>query len=58
MRQRRESAMNALVAELREAATIEENLDVLGQIRLDIPEGDSPTTEGLRPAPAPAGAPN
>lgn len=42
-RDRRESRIQALIDELRAEADVEENLDMLDHVRLDLPEGDSPT---------------
>jgi parvulin-like peptidyl-prolyl isomerase len=42
-RERREEAIQALITRLRAESDVEEHLDVLGEVRLDLPEGDSPT---------------
>lgn len=42
-RERRETAIQELIEELRAESDVEENLDMLSQVRLDLPEGDSPT---------------
>jgi peptidyl-prolyl cis-trans isomerase C len=42
-RQRNEEAVQRLIDELRAEADVQENLDLLGEVRLEIPEGDSPT---------------
>ncbi|HEY8430686.1 MAG TPA: peptidylprolyl isomerase [Sandaracinaceae bacterium] len=58
-RQRREEAIQRLVDELRAEADVEENLDLLGEVRLDLPEGDSPTIRHpqLEPATRPSQQP-
>lgn len=56
-RDRREQAIQELIDELRAEADVEENLDVLGEVQLDLPEGDSPTTNPqLVPPGGPSGA--
>lgn len=42
-RERRESGIQRLIDELRAEADVEENLDMLGHVRIDLPEGNSPT---------------
>lgn len=42
-RERREQAIQALIDELRAESDVEENFDVLREVRLDLPEGNSPT---------------
>lgn len=67
-RQRSEEAVQRLIDELRADADVQENLELLRDVRLDLPEGDSPTVvhpqrevgagmSGAVPAPAPAGPP-
>lgn len=51
-RERRESSIEALIDELRSESDVEENLDMLEHVRIDLPEGDSPTAthpQGLVP---------
>jgi len=55
MRQRREEAMNSLMEELRAAADIEEHPEVLNNLRLEIYDGESPTTA---PPASPIAAPS
>ena len=42
-RERREANIQALIDELRAESDVEENLDLLDQVHLDLPDGDSPT---------------
>jgi len=42
-RERREEAIQALITRLRAESDVEEHFDVLGEVRLDLPAGDSPT---------------
>jgi len=42
-RERREAAIQALIDELRAESDVEENLEALQNVRIDLPEGDSPT---------------
>lgn len=42
-RQRSEEAVQRLIDELRAESDVQENLDLLREVRLDLPEGDSPT---------------
>ncbi len=42
-RERREAAIEQLIGELRAEADVEQDLDALGDLHIDIPEGDSPT---------------
>ncbi|MCZ7681975.1 MAG: hypothetical protein M5U28_25555 [Sandaracinaceae bacterium] len=57
-RQRREDAIQALIDELRAESDVQQSLDVLGEVRLDLPEGDSPTLRHpqLEPGAGPSGA--
>lgn len=57
-RQRREDAIQALIDELRAESDVEQSLDALGDVRLDLPEGDSPTIRHpqLDPGAGPSGA--
>lgn len=59
-RERREAAIQQLLAELRAEADVEEDLSALADVRLDLPEGDSPTVTapqlGARPGGGPSGA--
>lgn len=48
-REQREAAIQELLTELRSASDVEENLEALDHVRLDLPEGDSPTV--TQPAP-------
>ena len=43
-RERREAAIEALLEELRTEADVEENLEVLDELHIELPESDSPTT--------------
>ncbi len=53
-RERRESANEEELTRLRGEADVEENLDVLSDIHLDLPQGDAPTLHPqLEPEPAP-----
>ncbi|RLB56247.1 MAG: hypothetical protein DRJ42_03895 [Deltaproteobacteria bacterium] len=58
-RERREARVQEFIAELRENAEIEEHLDLLGEVRIAVPEGGSPAAEA-RPTtpsmPVPSGA--
>lgn len=61
-RERREAGIEALISELRAEADVEENLDLLQQVRLELPEGDSPRLPNPQPhggstrtRPSPAG---
>ena len=47
-RERRENGIEELLAELRGEADVQENLDLLSQVHIDIPEGDSPTVTNPR----------
>jgi len=42
-RERREAAIQELIEELRAESDVEQNLEALQNVRLDLPEGDSPT---------------
>ncbi len=58
-RERRETSIQTLIEELRAESDVEENLDMLDQVRLDLPEGDSPTVTSPaleNPANGPSGA--
>lgn len=57
-RQRREDAIQQLIDQLRAESDVEQNLDLLDEVRLDIPEGDSPTLRHpqLDPTAGPSGA--
>jgi peptidyl-prolyl cis-trans isomerase C len=54
-RERREQGIETLLEELRSEADVQENLDMLEQVHIDIPEGDSPTVTSprLRQVPGP-----
>lgn len=55
-RQRREEAIQQLITELRAESDVEEHFEVLGELRLDIPEGGSPTVTHPQFEIAPPGA--
>lgn len=59
-RERREARVQAFIEELRSNAEIEEHLDLLGDVRIVVPEGGSPAAEALPNTPsmpvAPPGA--
>lgn len=44
-REKRETAIDEFVARLRREANVQENLDLLSEVRIDVPDGDSPTAE-------------
>ena len=44
-REKREKSIDDFLARLREEANVEENFDELEHVRIDLPEGDSPTAE-------------
>jgi len=55
-RERREQAIEDLISELRSAADVEENLDLLSEVQIDLPEGDSRTVQNPQLEAAPSGA--
>ena len=55
-RERREQAIQDLIDELRAAADVEENLDLLSEVQIDLPEGDSPTVTNPQLGAEPSGA--
>ena len=54
--ERREQAIQDLIDELRAAADVEENLDLLSEVQIDLPEGDSPTVTNPQLGAEPSGA--
>ncbi|MBW2464698.1 MAG: peptidyl-prolyl cis-trans isomerase [Deltaproteobacteria bacterium] len=58
-RERREARVQAFIAGLRENAEVEEHLDLLGEVRIAVPEGGSPAAEAQPTTPSmpvPSGA--
>ena len=55
-RKKREDAIEAFVAELRKKAELKENLDLLGQVKVDTSAGAAPVPGGAPAAPAAADA--
>ncbi|MFW6067136.1 MAG: peptidyl-prolyl cis-trans isomerase [Myxococcota bacterium] len=45
-RQEREKAVDAFVTELREKADVQENMDLLGEVKIDAPEGSAADAQG------------
>lgn len=52
-RERRESAIQALIDELRQEADVEEDLSMLDQVQLDLPAGGTPTVNPPTPGAPP-----
>src|SRR5690606_4134219 len=57
-RERREAAIQRLIDRLRRESDVEENLEALSDVRLDLPEGNSPTVTHpqMDPNAGPSGA--
>jgi peptidyl-prolyl cis-trans isomerase C len=52
-RERREARVAEFIERLRREATVEEHMDLLGEVRIQAPEGGSPTAEPIPQVPAP-----
>ncbi len=57
-RERRERAVDELVERLRSEADVHEDLSLLDQVHIDIPEGNFPTEAALDPVASPADPPS
>ena len=55
-RERRETNIQTLIDELRAESDVEENLEMLENVRIDLPEGDSPTVVNPAVPNGPSGA--